>query len=306
VAQALPVVAGGTATGLPGHITVWLGNTFLAYGFADTITVSVTSPVGTPSGTVSFLLNGQPADTTQSALTLDGNGNATFSTANLQLGVYNLTAKYSGDVNFASVSYAVPAFQIINKSIQITANPSTLSLTAGVPGQTNLILKPLVGLNENVGLRCVTATLPKYSECTFAFDPTNSGLVAVGKLSEAPTTIAVTISTNVPVNGVTSYYTARPVPWSLAGIFGLGLAGLIAGRKRWNRYLTMMCFAVMLSGAFLGFTACTNAGYSTPPPAPTVTTPAGTYQVQIETFNPATGQANSLSTPLFTLPTTVK
>jgi len=306
VAQAAPIVAGGTATGLPGQITLWQGNTYLAFGTADTITVSVTSPTGTPSGTVSFLLNGQPVDPTQASITLDGKGNATFSTANLQLGVYNLTAKYSGDVNFASVSYAVPAFQIINKSIQITSTPSTLSLTAGVPGQTTLTLKPLVGLNQNVGLQCVTASLPKYSECTFAFDPTNSGLVAVGTLSDAPTTIAVTISTNVPVNGVTSYYVARPVPWSLAGIFGLGLVGLIAGRKRLNRYLTMIGFTVMLSGAFLSLTACTNAGYSTPPPAPKVTTPAGSYNVQIITFNPATGQQNSLSTPLFTLPTTVK
>jgi len=62
----------------------------------------------------------------------------------------------------------------------------------------------------------------------------------------------------------------------------------------------------MLSGAFLSLTACTNAGYSTPPPAPKVATPAGSYNVQIITFNPATGQQNSLSTPLFTLPTTVK
>jgi hypothetical protein len=62
----------------------------------------------------------------------------------------------------------------------------------------------------------------------------------------------------------------------------------------------------MLSGAFLGITACTNAGYSTPPPAPKVTTPAGTYSVQIITVNPQTGLQNSLTTPQFVLTTTVQ
>jgi disulfide bond formation protein DsbB len=92
----------------------------------------------------------------------------------------------------------------------------------------------------------------------------------------------------------------------MACLFGLGMLGLIAGRKRANRYLSMVCLAVMLSGAFIGITACTNSGYSTPPPAPKVTTPAGTYQVQIVTVNPQTGLQNSLTTPLFVLTTTVQ
>jgi hypothetical protein len=304
VATATPAVVVSAPSGDPKYITVWQGNTYLGFGVDNKINMSVTSTVGTPSGTVRFLVNGNPVDAAQPTLSLDGNGNATFSTANLPLGVYNISAVYSGDVNYASVTYAVPAFQVIAGSVQITSSPSTLTLTAGVSGKTTLSLKPLVGFSQDVGLQCVTATLPQYSECTFAFDPTNNGLVKVGKTT-APTTIEVTISTNVPVNGATSSYTARPVPWSLAGIFGLGLAGLIAGRKRWNRYLTGVGIAVMLSGMIMSVTACTNAGYSTTPPAPKVTTPAGTYQVQIITVNAVTGIQNSLTTPLFTLPTTV-
>jgi hypothetical protein len=139
--------------------------------------------------------------------------------------------------------------------------------------------------------------MPANSECTFdnpEIDVTNG----------TASTIVVTISTNVPVNGGTASL-ARQAPWSLAGIFGLGLLGLIAGRKRFNRYLSLICLAAMMSGAFMGITSCTNAGYSTPPPAPKVTTPAGTYQVQIITVSPSTGVQNSLTTPLFTLATTV-
>ncbi|MGH9560574.1 MAG: hypothetical protein ACRD3S_03885, partial [Terracidiphilus sp.] len=121
-----------------------------------------------------------------------------------------------------------------------------------------------------------------------------------------PSTVVVTISTNVPVNSGTASL-ARQEPWVLAGLFGLGMLGLIAGRKRFNRYLTMVCLAVMLSGAFMAMTSCTNAGYSTPPPAPKVTTPSGTYNVQITGYNPSSLQQVSLAnTPPYTLQLTVQ
>jgi disulfide bond formation protein DsbB len=115
----------------------------------------------------------------------------------------------------------------------------------------------------------------------------------------------VTISSNVPVNSGTALI-ARQAPWALAGLFGLGLLGVIAGRKRLNRYLNMACLAVMFLGAFMAVTSCTNAGYSTPPHAPIVTTPPGLYNVQIISYNPSTLQQNSLTTPVFTLPLTIQ
>jgi hypothetical protein len=63
---------------------------------------------------------------------------------------------------------------------------------------------------------------------------------------------------------------------------------------------------MMLSGLLMGITACTNAGYSTPPPAPKVTTPSGTYNVQIITYDPEALKQNSLTTPMFTLPLNVQ
>jgi hypothetical protein len=53
-------------------------------------------------------------------------------------------------------------------------------------------------------------------------------------------------------------------------------------------------------------TACTNAGYSTPPPAPNVKTPQGTYNVQIVTYDPEALQQTSLTAPMFTLPVSVQ
>ena len=301
-----PTASGLNCTPNPSYVTVWAGNTYVSVASLTSIAVSVTSTMGTPTGTVTFMQGGQLADPTQPAIPLDANGNATFSTANLVQGVYNLTVVYNGDTNYSIVNTPLPAFEVIAPAAQVTANPATLTVTAGVPGQTTLTLEPLVGFAQNVGIQCVTASLPQYSECTFAYPQGGLTTVGVGNGTNptAASTIVVTISTNVPVDGGTSSL-ARRAPWSLAGIFGLGLLGLVAGRKRMNRYLTMICVAFMLSGAFMGITSCTNAGYSTPLNPPVVKTTSGTYNVQIITTNPQTGLQNSLTTPVFTLPVTV-
>jgi disulfide bond formation protein DsbB len=105
--------------------------------------------------------------------------------------------------------------------------------------------------------------------------------------------------------GTTNRSLAKRAPWSLAGLFGLGMVGLIAGRKRLHRSLSLICLALMLSGAFLGLASCTNSGYSTPPPAPKVTTPNGSYNVQVITYSQETLQQSSLTAPVFNLPVTV-
>ena len=290
------------------YVTYYLNNYFVAATTNIWFTASVTSTVGTPTGSVSFLVNGQPVDSTQPQNSLSATGIANFTLDNLPLGTYTITAQYNGDQNFASQTDPLPTFYVINPSVQVTATPSTVSTAAGTPVTATLNLMPLVGFQNNVSLQCVTSTLPKYSECTFAYPNTStttssSGQIPVGFNGATPSTIVVTISTNVPVN---SGAIERKQSWVLAGIFGLGLLGVVAGRKRLNRYLTMICLAVMLSGVFMAVTSCTNAGYSTPPPAPKVSTPSGTTNVQIITFNPSTLQQNSITTPLFTLPVTVQ
>ena len=232
------------------------------------------------------------------------------------MGVYNLSAAYSGDVNYAPISLAAQTFYVIIPSIQITVSGG-VTITPGTPAQVTLTLMPLVGFNGSVALECNSSdapiklastnpatTLPQYSECTFNYANPSTGTEAVG--NAVPTTLVMTISTNVAVNGGTSASVARQSPWALAGLFGLGIFGLIAGRKKLYRSMAVICIAMMLSGLFMGITACTNAGYSTPPPAPKVTTPKGTYNVQVITYNPTSLLQNSLTTPMFTLPVTVQ
>jgi hypothetical protein len=305
----------------PGLVTVWAGNTYLYWTKKIYVSAIVSSPVGTPSGTVTFTQNGNPADPSQGvngAIAPNGNGDATFLLQNLNLGIYNLSASFSGDVNYAPVNAPLQPFYVINPSVQITVTGGA-TITPGVPAQVTLTLMPLVGFSQSVSLECNSSdapiklattnpptTLPQYSECTFNYANPSTGTVAVGASGAVATTIVMTISTDVAVNGGTTASVTRQSPWALAGLFGLGLAGLIAGRKKFYRSMAVICVAMMLSGLFMGLTACTNAGYSTPPPAPKVATPAGSYNVQIITYDPAALIQNSLTTPTFTLPVSVQ
>jgi hypothetical protein len=287
----------------PEYVTAYLGTDFVDVTSSTWLTASVISTVGTPTGSVTFLVNGKPVDATQPQNSLNASGIADFSLVNLPLGVYTISAQYNGDQNYASETITLPTFEIINPSVEVTATPSTVSTAPGTAVTATLNLMPLVGFSQSVSLECVSASLPQYTECTFAYPNSGGGTVSVGGTS--PSTIVVTISSNVPVNsGAVAF--PRQQPWALAGLFGLGLLGLVAGRKKFNRYLTMIGLAVMLSGVFMGVTSCTNAGYSTPPAAPKVATPAGTYNVQIISYNPSNLQQNSLTTPVFTLPVTIQ
>ena len=291
----------------PTKVQSYLGTDFVQYTTSNWFTALVTSSVGTPTGSVSFLVNGQPVDPTQLQNSLSGTGLANFTLVNLPIGTYTITAQYNGDQNYSREDIVLPTFQVISPSIEITANPAAVTTKAGTPVQATLSLEPLVGFNGFPSLECVSATLPQYAECTFAYPNTGQGTVGVGQPNTTPpSTVVVTISTNVPVNSGTASL-SRQAPWALAGLFGAGLLGLIAGRKRVNRYLTMVCLAVMLSGAFMAVTSCTNAGYSTPLKAPPVQTPTGTYNVRIISYNPASLLQNSLAnTPAYTLQLTVQ
>jgi hypothetical protein len=94
------------------------------YGALTTLTATLTGPVDTPTGTVTFMDGGVSLGTG----TING-GVATFQTAALSAGVHSLTAVYSGDGEFNTVtSTAVThTVTIASASIAVTSteNPST-------------------------------------------------------------------------------------------------------------------------------------------------------------------------------------
>jgi hypothetical protein len=94
------------------------------FGQAVTMTATVTSPIGTPSGTVTFYdgttsLGNQP---------LDISGQATLISA-LTAGTHSLTASYVGNVSFFE-STSAPLTQTVNKASSSTTVSSSLNPSA--------------------------------------------------------------------------------------------------------------------------------------------------------------------------------
>jgi hypothetical protein len=270
------------------------------------MTATVTSKVGTPTGSVTFM-NGS---TVLGTSPLNASGSATFNTSSLVSGttssnlgqVYNVTAVYSGDLNFATTTSPASTIEIVPASALITATPPTLTTKAGTPVQSTLTVTPLEGYAPKTGaqLFCDNSTLPQYAECTFDV-PTLDIYDAGGK----PVTSHVTISSNLPVNvGALHRKPSGPSPIEYAGIFGLGILGLALRRKtRLNvKLFTAVCL-VVLAGSTAGLSGCTNSGYTHTPPSPQVTTPSGTYHVSIYTIDLTNNQRSSLP---FTLTLTVQ
>jgi hypothetical protein len=111
------------------------------YGTSVTFTANVTGPGGTPTGTVTFKDGANPLGPG----TLNGSGQATFSTSTLTSGNHSITAVYGGDGSFSS-STSSALTQTVNQTSSATSmtasvNPTTfgtsVTLTANVTGTGN-------------------------------------------------------------------------------------------------------------------------------------------------------------------------
>ncbi len=95
-----------------------------SFGQSVTFTATVSGSGGTPTGTVTF----KDGATTLGSGTLDGSGQATFTTASLALGSHSITAVYGGDGSFTGSTSAVlvqsvdvPADSLKLRAMQIAA-----------------------------------------------------------------------------------------------------------------------------------------------------------------------------------------
>lgn len=296
VAQAVPSIT----LSEPAGVSPVNGVYYVLQGSTTTIQATVTSSVGTPTGSVQFLNGTAVADPTQNPVTLNGSGVAILNTSNLASGTYNLKAVYSSDLNFATVTSPVVSIMVIPPSALITASPSSVTTPAGTPVTSTLTVTALEGYSPKLGaqLYCDNTTLPKYAECTFDV-PT----VDLFDHPGVPQISHVTISSNLPVNVGELRPGTSPIVF--AGMFGVGLLGL-AFRRRAKLYrsaLSGACLVLLLCGAAGGLTGCTNSGYTQTPPAPHVVTPPGTYNVRMYTIDLTTLKTSSLP---FTLSVTIQ
>jgi uncharacterized repeat protein (TIGR01451 family) len=115
------------------------------FGQSVTFTATVTSGVGTPTGTVQFKDNGNNLG---ASIALNGSGAATFTTSSLTVGTHTITADYSGSTNIGSGTGTLAGGQVVKPQPSLSIDdPSTtegqsgtkiLNFTVTLSAQSNL------------------------------------------------------------------------------------------------------------------------------------------------------------------------
>ena len=170
-------------------------------GQSVTITATI-QPVTTvngsaPTGTVVFSAAAQGVVGSGQV----SNGVATFTTATLAAGVYNLTATYSGDVNYAS-SASFPATTLTVTAVSTVATlVATISPTTAVAGTTVNVTATVTLPGTTAPAGTVLATIVLTGSTS-----TNAGTLATTGTNTAIATIPLT----VPVAGTYSVIVGCP------------------------------------------------------------------------------------------------
>jgi hypothetical protein len=185
-----------------------------APGAPVTLTSTVISAGGTPTGEVKFL----DGDTVIGTVRLNAAGVATFTTSTLATGAHSLSASYAGDDSFAGSTSEPVNTTIAARDFSLGAAPQAATVTAGQSAAFNITITPTGGFADPITLSCPPIT---GITCNFV-QPTVTPNGAM-----AATMLTVTTSANVLQFGATP---GNGTAWFLAS---LGLIGVLA--SLWRR-----------------------------------------------------------------------
>jgi hypothetical protein len=261
-----------------------------------TFTATVTSTVGSPTGKVAFL----DGTTTLGSVSLTS-GVAAYTTTTLAAGSHSITAVYSGDTNFTTITSSTLSQSVV--AVVISTNGSsgsssgsnsgsnsgssndTQTVAAGDTATYSVSILPSVGSSFPAALTLTLSGLP--TGATVSITPS-----AWTQTSSSIWTLAAgtTITQNTQVNiKLPSASTANSEPKST--LFGQGGATALAFlillpfasrmRRTGKRLRTMVLSLLLLGALAAGITAC-GAGtgyYSSPAKSYTVvlTVASGSY-----------------------------
>ncbi|MGB6742615.1 MAG: Ig-like domain repeat protein, partial [Terracidiphilus sp.] len=232
-----------------------------------TFTATVTSSVGTPTGTVTFLDGATPLGMG----TLSG-GVATFATSSLAAGSHSITAAYGGDANFLGATSSALTQQV--EDFGFTISSQTVTVLPGGSAVFTFTVNPIDGTTFPAAIAFTASGLP--AGATYTFSPAS---VTTG---EGSTTVTLTIDVSQtqaginPVNlhpniqramnnaGDSAGSRGRPNPSVASGVAPFALALILlpfAGRlrragKRLGRTLSMLLLLVAGAAAIAGISGC--------------------------------------------------
>jgi hypothetical protein len=251
-----------------------------------TLTATVTSAAGTPTGTVTFLDGSTPLGTGTLA-----DGVATLTTSSLTVGTHSISAAYSGDQNFVTATSG-PLTQVV-QDFSIKVNPSAPAVVTVLPGGTvvyTFTVTPPTGSTFPANIVLTASGLP--AGATYSFSPASitagEGSTTVTLTIVLPQTnagtrqVAVRPSIQLATNsggksgGKGGSVVRRLAPFTLALIL-LPFAGrLRRAGSRLRRTVSLLLFMLAGMGAITGLSGCGSGTgfFAQPPEAYTVTVTA--------------------------------
>ena len=258
VAGELTVTGAATTTKLSAPVNA-------AYGTSVTLTATVTSTAGVPSGSVTFL-NGS---TSLGVAALNSSGVATLTTTTLPAGTDTTIATYVAAGNFAGSSSSGVTLTVIGgaggpgATYTLAANPTTLTIAPGATGKTTLIFTPTGGYSGTIALSC--SNLPANVSCTFD----QNQVTLSGTNQNVSTGLSINTTTQQAGKNVPSQAPQSPfspalfalVFWCPGGLTGLAVMARrrkLAGTQRpWH-----LC--LLIAGAWAlaaGLSGCGMSGH---------------------------------------------
>ena len=269
-------------TSAPESTTVTLTSSATSAAQGVPITFTATVAPDTATGTVTF--SDGTTSLGQGSVTA---GVATLTTGSLSVGSHSITAAYGGDADNAPSSSSALTISITAPSLQLSANPASLTIVQGSSGSTTITATPVGAYTGSVTFSC--SGLPANSSCTF----TPASLSFTGSPNETAQTSVLTITTDVATAAQSKPRTRRQ-SGGVSRVQSLSVLlvslFMVIRKRRAIRSLNVVLFALV--GATLLFVSSCGGGGSGGSKTPV--TPVGTSTVVIST----SGSGGSLNLSL--------
>jgi hypothetical protein len=238
-------------------------------GQSVTFTATVTSTAGgTPTGTVTFFLNGT---TSLGTGALNGSGVATLATTALAVGSPSITASYGGDANYAA-STSAPLTENV-----ILAGFAPISAPPPVTAGQNLVIPITVYAASGSGLTFTLSCvgLPAKASCLFGTNPVAPGPPPNGTVVQLTFETASSELPMRPTNRTPGPWWVPEISMLLAALFAAGMIRFRHAPPRriaFGACLVVVALAIVLVG-------CANSSsptYTGTPKGPVAFTVTGT------------------------------
>jgi len=254
-----------------------------------TLTATVSSGAGTPTGSVTFMDGANSLGSTP----VNGSGVAALSSlTSLPAGTQNITAVYtpSQGSGFAGSTSSVVPVSVGFALTDVALAPS--SIAPGSSASSTITITPSNGFNPaGVTFTCsITPAVTPAPTCTL-------GTITVANdVGTATVTFGTTANTKALAAGFMEHR-----PGALLA-FGLLIPALLLGTGRLSKQqrqkMVVCCLAVLVLGGCLFQAACGGGNNSTSTPPPSGGTPAGTYTV---TVTGSSGSVSGVQAPAMTV-----